>query len=141
MTRRKFLGTTAITALGPTLAFAQTGLRQKVAPLRELMSGHIAQGYLPGFVSLVAKGTAAAMMLVEEGKFTLDEPVDRLLPELANRRVLKHLDGPIDDSVPATREITIRDLMQFTMGFGLLFNKELPIQKAIDGLQLANGQP
>ena len=44
---------------------------------------------------------AAAMILVEECKLRLDEPVDRLLPELANRKVLKRLDGPLDDTVPA----------------------------------------
>ena len=43
----------------------------------------------------------AAMILVEECKLRLDEPVDRLLPELADRRVLKRLDGPLDDTVPA----------------------------------------
>jgi CubicO group peptidase (beta-lactamase class C family) len=40
---------------------------------------------------------AATMILVEECKLRLDEPVDRLLPELANRKVLKWLDGPLDD--------------------------------------------
>ena len=49
---------------------------------------------------------AAAMILVEECRLRLDEPVDRLLPELADRRVLKRLDGPLDDTVPANRPIT-----------------------------------
>ena len=44
---------------------------------------------------------AAAMILVEECRLRLDEPVDRLLPELADRRVLRRLDGPLDDTVPA----------------------------------------
>ena len=48
----------------------------------------------------------AAMILVEECKLRLDEPVDRLLPELADRKVLKRLDGPLDDTVPASRPIT-----------------------------------
>jgi CubicO group peptidase (beta-lactamase class C family) len=38
---------------------------------------------------------AAAMILVDDGKVRLDEPVSRLLPELADRRVLKRIDGPI----------------------------------------------
>ena len=63
---------------------------------------------------------AATMILVEECKLRLDEPVDRLLPELANRQVLKRLDGPIEDTVPANRSITVRDLLTFTPGFGLL---------------------
>ena len=58
----------------------------------------------------------AAMILVEECKLRLDEPVDRLLPELADRRVLKRLDGPLDDTVPANRPITVRDLLTFRHG-------------------------
>src|SRR5712664_4585072 len=61
---------------------------------------------------------AAAMILVEECKLRLDEPVDRWLPELAERKVLKRLDGPLDDTVPAKRPITVRDLLTFRMGFG-----------------------
>src|SRR5207237_3107129 len=61
---------------------------------------------------------AATMILVEECKVRLDEPVDRLLPELAGRKVLKRLDGPLQDTVPANRPITVRDLLTFRMGFG-----------------------
>jgi CubicO group peptidase (beta-lactamase class C family) len=61
---------------------------------------------------------AAAMILVEECRLRLDEPVDRLLPELADRTVLKRLDGPLDETVPAERSITLRDLLTFRMGFG-----------------------
>lgn len=84
---------------------------------------------------------AAVMMLVEDGKVALDEPAERLLPELANRRVLKALDGPIEDTVPADRPILVRDLMNFTFGFGVLFDPSLPIQQAIDARQLVNGPP
>ena len=44
---------------------------------------------------------AAAMILVEEAKLRLDDPVDRWLPELANRKVLRAIDSPLDDTVPA----------------------------------------
>src|SRR6185312_17284151 len=54
---------------------------------------------------------AVTMRLVEEGKLALDEPIDRLIPELANRRVLKHLDGPLDETVPAKRPIRVSDLL------------------------------
>jgi CubicO group peptidase (beta-lactamase class C family) len=76
---------------------------------------------------------AAAMILVEECKLRLDEPVDRLLPELANRKVLKRLDGPLDDTVPAKRPITVRDLLTFRMGIGLLMAPPdaYPILKAM----------
>jgi len=60
----------------------------------------------------------ATMILVEECKLRLDEPVDRWLPELADRQVLRRLDGPLDDTEPAKRPITVRDLLTFRMGFG-----------------------
>lgn len=61
---------------------------------------------------------AAALTLVDEGRLRLDEPIDRLLPELANRRVLRRIDGPLDDTVPAKRPIWVRDLLTMTMGMG-----------------------
>jgi CubicO group peptidase (beta-lactamase class C family) len=42
-----------------------------------------------------------------------------LLPELAERRVLKRMDGQLDETVPATRALTPRDLLTFTFGFGM----------------------
>jgi CubicO group peptidase (beta-lactamase class C family) len=83
---------------------------------------------------------AAAMMLVEDGKLSLDEPVDRLLPELSNRRVLKRLDGPLDDTVPANRPILISDLLTLRMGMGAIFTMEpYPILKAMAELGVAVG--
>jgi CubicO group peptidase (beta-lactamase class C family) len=61
---------------------------------------------------------AATLALAAEGLVGLEEPVDRLVPELANRRVLRRMDGPLDDTVPAHRPITTRDLLTFTFGFG-----------------------
>jgi CubicO group peptidase (beta-lactamase class C family) len=85
---------------------------------------------------------AAAMILVEECVLRLDEPVDRLLPELANRRVLKRPDGKLDDTVPARRPITVRDLLTFRMGFGLMFTPpDAPILKAANDLQIGMGPP
>ncbi|MGO8959668.1 MAG: serine hydrolase domain-containing protein [Streptosporangiaceae bacterium] len=63
---------------------------------------------------------AATMALIEEGLIGLDEPVDRLLPELSDRRVLREMSGPLDDTVPANRAITTRDLLTFTFGFGFV---------------------
>jgi len=76
----------------------------------------------------------AAMMLVEEGRLKLDEPIDRLAPELANRRVLKRPDGPIDDTVPAKRPITLEDVLSFRLGWGIDFNAEAPFVKAVGEL-------
>src|SRR6266566_4414735 len=86
---------------------------------------------------------AATMILVEECKLRLDDPVDRWLPELADRKVLKRLDGPLDDTVPAKRPITLRDLLTFRMGFGIVMAppRTYPIQAAIDDLLLGQGPP
>ena len=86
---------------------------------------------------------AAAMILVEECKLRLDEPVDRLLPELADRKVLKRLDGPLDDTVPANRPITLRDLLTFRMGFGIVMAPPgtYPIQRAVSELLLFRDRP
>jgi CubicO group peptidase (beta-lactamase class C family) len=63
---------------------------------------------------------AATLALVREGLLELDEPVDRLLPELENRRVLRRMDGPLDDTRPADAPVTIRGLLTFTFGFGMV---------------------
>jgi CubicO group peptidase (beta-lactamase class C family) len=63
---------------------------------------------------------AATLAVIEEGLVGLDEPVDRLLPELAGRRVLRRMDGPLEETVPAERAITTRDLLTFTNGFGMV---------------------
>ncbi len=65
---------------------------------------------------------AAVLALVDEGLLTLDQPVDDLLPELAHPRVLRRPDGPLDETVPAVRPITVRDLLTYTYGFGMVFD-------------------
>ncbi|MDH6133641.1 CubicO group peptidase (beta-lactamase class C family) [Kitasatospora sp. MAA4] len=85
----------------------------------------------------------AAMILVEECRLRLDDPVDGLLPELAGRRVLSSLDARLDDTVPAHRPITVRDLLTFRMGFGVVMAPPgtYPIQRAADELELGQGPP
>jgi CubicO group peptidase (beta-lactamase class C family) len=87
----------------------------------------------------------ATMLLVEDGTLDLAEPVDRLLPELADRRVLARVDGPLEETVPADRPITVEDLLTFRMGSGLLteptFNPPFPIVTAADDLDLVLGPP
>jgi CubicO group peptidase (beta-lactamase class C family) len=90
---------------------------------------------------------AATMICVEECKLRLDEPVDRLLPELADRAVLRRPDGPLDDTVPARRAITVRDLLTFVWGFGMVvappgtLPTQWPIQQAMDDLELNQNPP
>jgi len=64
--------------------------------------------------------TVAAMMLWEEGKFGLDDPVSMYIPTFANQTVLDKF-NPKDSSytsVPAKRQITIRDILTHTSGIG-----------------------
>jgi CubicO group peptidase (beta-lactamase class C family) len=86
---------------------------------------------------------AAAMICVEECKLRLDEPVDRLLPELADRVVLRQPDSPLDDTVLATRPVTVRDLLTFVWGLGMVIAPPgtYPIQQAMDELRLGQGAP
>jgi len=83
----------------------------------------------------------AAMILIEECRLRLDEPVQRLLPELADRKVLRRLDAPLHDTVPAKRPISVRDLLTLRMGFGYIMeaSSEYPIQKAAHDNQLLLG--
>ncbi|MFD0588737.1 serine hydrolase domain-containing protein [Paenibacillus sp. GCM10027627] len=75
---------------------------------------------------------SAMMVLLDECKLRLDDPVDPWLPELANRQVLKRADGPLDDTVPARRPITVRDLLTSTFGLGMdLTLMGTPIMNAI----------
>jgi len=86
---------------------------------------------------------AAAMILVEECVLRLDEPVNRLLPELADRRVLTRPDAGLDDTVPAYRPITVRDLLTFTIGIGIVAAAPgtVPIADAMGELELGQGMP
>src|SRR5215216_6785002 len=122
--------------------------KERLARMRETMAGYVARREIPGMVTAInrrgethveAIGSSdpmradtifriasmtkpvtavAAMILVEECTLRLDEPVDRWLPELSDRRVLSRVDGPIDEVVPATRAITLRDLLTFRTGYG-----------------------
>ncbi len=81
---------------------------------------------------------AGAMLLVDDGVLSLSDPVDVLLPELAGRRVLRSLESPLDDTVPATRAITLEDLLTFRLGFGIIMAPPgtYPIQDAEAELDL-----
>jgi CubicO group peptidase (beta-lactamase class C family) len=84
---------------------------------------------------------AATLMLVEECRLRLDDPVDAFLPELANRKVLRSIEGPVEDTVPARRPVTTRDLLTFTFGMGavMVWPAKHPIQHAATAAGLAPG--
>lgn len=76
--------------------------------------------------------TVAALMLLEEGKLKLDDPITKWAPEFANMRVLVNADGPVDVTVPAKRDITIEDLMTHRSGLAYGFSSRGPIAEAHD---------
>ncbi|NBD08193.1 serine hydrolase [Corallococcus sp. c25j21] len=83
----------------------------------------------------------ATLLLVEEGKLALDGSVDRWLPELADRRVLRRPDSPLEDTVPAKRAITVRDLLTLRWGLGAVMAPPgtYPIQEAIREARVSAG--
>jgi CubicO group peptidase (beta-lactamase class C family) len=88
--------------------------------------------------------SVGALVLVEECRLRLDDPVDDLLPELADRRVLVDPYGPVDgETVPAARPITVRDVLTFRLGLGMDFAGPWPqpLLEAMAELGLGAGPP
>jgi len=85
----------------------------------------------------------AAMILVEECRLRLDDSIEPWLPELANRRVLKSISSDLDDTMPARRAITVRDLLTYRMGFGSVMAEPdtYPIQKLIRDYRIGGDGP
>ncbi len=74
--------------------------------------------------------SVAAMMLLEEGKLSLDDPITKWLPEFADMQVLKSASGPLSETVRAVRDITIDDLMTHRAGLAYGFTSIGPIAHA-----------
>jgi CubicO group peptidase (beta-lactamase class C family) len=132
-------------AIPGLVALVACGDQVEIAALGTLAIGGppVARDSLFRIASISKPVTAAATLaLAGEGLLDLDEPVDRLLPELASRRVLARPDGPLDDTVPASRPVTIRDLLTFTFGFGMVHemftaSEPWPVVAAAEELRLA----
>lgn len=85
---------------------------------------------------------AAAMMLIEDGRFGLDDPVAPWLPELASAMVVRTPDSPLGDVVPADRPITVSDLLTFRAGYGFPSDFSLPaVAPLFSELKQAPPQP
>jgi CubicO group peptidase (beta-lactamase class C family) len=85
-----------------------------------------------------------ALILIEECRLRLDDPVDDLLPELTDRRVLVDGRGPMDgDTIPAQRPITVRDVLTCQLGLGMDFEAPWPqpLLEAMGALDLGDGPP
>ncbi len=84
---------------------------------------------------------ALTMLLAQDGVLALADPVERFVPELADRRVLSRLDGPPDDTVAADRAATVEDLLTMRMGFGFVFEADCPTVTWATELDLGFGPP
>jgi CubicO group peptidase (beta-lactamase class C family) len=85
-----------------------------------------------------------ALLLIEECRLRLEDPVDTLLPELAGRQVLVNGRGPVDgETVPAERPITVHDVLTFRLGLGMDFAAPWPqpLMEAMGKLGLGSGPP
>ena len=81
--------------------------------------------------------SVAVMMLYEEGHFQLDDPISKFLPEFKNPKVLVKPSSGEPYSIPATREITIRDLLRHTSG--LTYNWNADLGKMYNEANVAHG--
>ncbi|MCC5995591.1 MAG: beta-lactamase family protein [Oceanicaulis sp.] len=113
------------------------------AGVRDLQSGAPMTRDTQFAVASIGKPVTAvaALMLVDDGVIGLDDPVDPWLPELADRQVLRALDSDLDDTVPARRAITLRDLLSMRMGLGFILAHpaDTPIAARMQALGVAPG--
>jgi CubicO group peptidase (beta-lactamase class C family) len=87
--------------------------------VRDLDTGHPVERDTIFRIASMSKPitTAAALMLLDEGRFTLDEPIVQWAPEFATMRVLRSPVGSLDDTDTAQRPITFGDLLTHRAGF------------------------
>lgn len=134
--------------------------------LTELLDAHVAEGTVPGVVAalgdvdgdleVASAGdlapdaivriqsmtkpilAVATLRLVQSGRLGLDDAVQRWLPELANRQVLRAPEADLDDTVPAASPITVRHLLTNTSGYGMILTPS-PLQEAMAANQTEAG--
>jgi CubicO group peptidase (beta-lactamase class C family) len=83
--------------------------------------------------------SCAALLLFEEGRFGLDDPIERFIPQLANRRVLRSGATSLDETEPARGSITIRHLMSHSSGLSYgVFDPGTAIYKAYNERKVLN---
>jgi CubicO group peptidase (beta-lactamase class C family) len=82
----------------------------------------------------------AAMMLIEEGRLGLDQPIADLLPKFAKMQVQNTPDGSLTDVRPAKTQITVRHLLTHTAGLGYTIIQRGPLKKAYEDAGLTAGR-
>jgi CubicO group peptidase (beta-lactamase class C family) len=139
--RGEFPGVVALVARGDDTVVHQVGVTRFGGdlPMRRRTPFRIASMTKPVLA-------AATLMLAEDDRLDLEEPIVRLLPELAGQRVLARPDGPLDETVPLARPVTVADLLTSTFGFGMIsvgdqIDPPFPIVQAHRRLVLELGEP
>ncbi|WP_433297501.1 serine hydrolase domain-containing protein [Actinoplanes sp. CA-030573] len=139
--RGEFPGVVALTARGDDVVVHTVGVTRfgGDVPMRRDTPFRIASMTKPVMA-------VATLMLAEDDRLDLEEPVTKLLPELAGQRVLRRPDGPLGDTVEAVRPITVADLLTQTLGFGMIVTGDgidppFPIVRAWQDLGLVLGDP
>jgi CubicO group peptidase (beta-lactamase class C family) len=121
--------------------------------LQDLLETAVENGTVPGAAALVSRGdeieigssgelqpasivriasitkpitAAAVLLLVDDGLVALHDPIAQWLPELASPQVVRAPESPLDDVVPATRPITVEDVLSFRAGWGFPSDFSLP---------------
>jgi CubicO group peptidase (beta-lactamase class C family) len=84
---------------------------------------------------------AAVMMLVEDGRIALDDPVGQWLPEVAKPTVVRTPASPVEDVVPAARPITVFDLLTSRAGYGFPSDFTLPAVQRLFPVQQDGREP
>jgi CubicO group peptidase (beta-lactamase class C family) len=82
----------------------------------------------------------AVMMLIDDGLLGLDQPLYDILPAFRDMQVLVDPDGPLDETVPAERAITIRHMLTHTAGLGYLITSKGPLLKAYADSGIVGGR-
>jgi CubicO group peptidase (beta-lactamase class C family) len=83
--------------------------------------------------------SCAALLLFEQGRFQLDDPVEKFIPQLGNRRVLRAGATSLDDTEPARGSITIRHLLSHRSGLSYgVFDPGTVIFKAYNERKVLN---
>jgi CubicO group peptidase (beta-lactamase class C family) len=104
--------------------------------------GPMARDSIVRFASITKPITAAAvMMLVEDGRIALDDPVGQWLPELAEPKVVRTPQGAVEDVVPAARPITVFDLLSSRAGYGFASDFTLPAVRRLFSVQKDGREP
>jgi CubicO group peptidase (beta-lactamase class C family) len=83
--------------------------------------------------------SCAALLLFEDGRLGLDDPIEKFIPQFANRKVLRPGATSLDETEPAARSITLRHLLSHSAGLSYgLFDPGTPIFKAYNERKMLN---